>query len=273
MTDTPENKQTRDENQRDFNAEIAGLPIGRMSRFLSSDMAEQISDQKNGKDKHQMSLLELLMLTDPRYAELYNDTVALIGDIDRAINKTLDDFHRNLQVLEANLSNIRGNANELSDGTRIYLSANGNIYTEDGEILSKAESANIEWRDDHPSWEEYTHVKSQLERTRSGITEVETYRDTVLQDAKDDLHDSENPLDYDDVQELRDHAYETLPSSVQNNLTITGGASPASELADQFSLKMSGDPASDTEKPDTTTETLTQDAGGSSFLSNFTQKL
>lgn len=273
MTDTPEHKQTRDENQRDFNAEIAGLPIGRMTRFLSSDMADQISDQKNGKDKHQMSLLELLMLTDPRYAELYNDTVALIGDIDRAINKTLNDFHRNLQVLEANLSNIRGNANELDDGTRIYLSTNGNVYTEDGEILSQAESANIEWRDDHPSWEEYTHVQGQLERTRSGITEVETYRDTVLQDAKDDLNDENNPLDYEELEDLHDEFLEGVPDAVRVNMTLEQDTEHKSIFAQQFSKKMDGTSAPDTEKSDTTTETLTQDAGGSSFLSNFTQKL
>ena len=275
MTDTPEHKQTRDENQRDFNAEIAGLPIGRIQRFLSSGMAEQVSDQKNGKDKHQISLLELLMLTDPRYAELYNDTVELIEDIDRAIAKTLNDYNRNLQVLEANLSNIRGNANELSDGTRIYLSVDGNVYTEDSEILSEHESANIEWRDDHPSWEEYSSLNEQIERTRNGIKEVETYSDTVLQDAKNDLYDEDNPIDYDDLQELRDQAYETLPSSVQSNLTITGNTSPASELAEQFTLKMDGASTLDVEKPDASipAETLTQDTGGASFLSNFAQKL
>lgn len=243
----------------DYNNEIAGRDTGRIKRFLSQEARNQIKDGKKDKTQEKLSLLDILLMTDPVYARLYSDVMNKIEEIDRAIDKALARIEQRIDYLEEKLSDIQKRAQKLEDGTLIYRSQNGTVFTDDGIVVSQAMLGNVRWKASDPSWEERHETGDNLDSTYKKKEEIEEYRDGALQHAKNRINDRDNPPDKDELQNIRDELYNERPDSVDANMDAPHDKSIQSGFMKHFHSKASGQD----EIPDKTSlitqPTLTQD--------------
>lgn len=247
----------------DLNNEIAGRETGRIKRFLSQEARDYIEDGKKGKKQEKLSLLDILLMTDPVYAQLYSDVMEKIEEIDKAIKKALTRIEQRIAFLEENLADIRTRAQRLDDGTLIYRSQNGAVYTDDGVPVSKSELGAVRWKTSDPSWEKRREAGEALDSTYKKKEEIEEYRDGALQHAKDRMNDRDNPPGKDELQKIRDELFNELPDSVEANMAATDDRSVQSDFMKHFQSKVSGQNET-SEKTDLIAQpTLTQETAPS----------
>ncbi|MEM6780326.1 MAG: hypothetical protein AAF569_00525 [Pseudomonadota bacterium] len=207
------NEHPRDRDFRDLNLELAGLDAGQIKRFLSPEGKEYLQNQKTGKHKDNLSLLDILLLTDPLYQQKFLELASRIEDIEDLLERHLAQLNTVLEQQEAHLADIRANAYQLPDGSRVYLDTeSGAVYREDGSRLSNEEVEQIIWEDGNPSWQAYRSGESAIDDTRRKIGETESYRDDVVTDIKHRMRDHHSPMDHDTLDEVLDQLEREMPS-------------------------------------------------------------
>ncbi len=241
---TIETDKKREQDDRDFNIEIAGLDIGRIKRFLSPDAQQYIEEQKTGKSRNKLSLLDILLLTDPVYTQLYMQLADRIEEIETVIQRNLDTLYKKLEQSENRMLMVQTNAHQMADGTRVYLDDGGSVYREDGVQLSEDEASSIVWQDHNSTWQSYKTAKSEIEKTKQQIQEIETYRDDVVEDTKNRMHDHKNPMDHDELREALKRLEHEMPQHVQETSRHASTVN-ASFLSSTFREKHDGNTPSD----------------------------
>ncbi len=223
----------------DYNDEIAGRDTGRIKRFLSREARDHLEDGKDKKSIEKLSLLDILLMTDPVYAQLYSDVMEKIEEIDRAVNKALMLANQRIDDLETNLADIRERAQRLSDGTLIYKSQDGTVFSDDGILVSQQEIGDVRWKPSDPSWEERREAGEALDLAYRKKEEIEEYRDGTLQHAKDRMNDRDNPPDKEKLEELIQGLVDGQPREVRS-LTEEQPSSAQSGFMKHFQSKASG---------------------------------
>ena len=249
--------ENKKQNLEDYNNEIAGRDTGRIKRFLSQEARDHLEDGKNGKTQEKLSLLDILLMTDPVYARLYCDVMDRIEEIDQAISKALAQSEQRIDSIEENLADIKGRAQRLADGTLIYRSRDGTVFSDDGTIVSQKELGDVRWEDSDPSWEERCAAGEALDSAYRKKEEIEEYRDGTLQHAKDRMNDRDNPPDKDELQDIFDSIHNVLPDDVKANMDNSNDEPAQSDFMNHFQGKASGqDEIPD--KPDSTNQPPTE---------------
>lgn len=232
-------KILRIQDSRDLNAGNVGLNIKRIKHFLSPYARDVIENRKNEKSRNELTMLDILLMSDPIYSALYSHVMDRIDQIEDAVNRNLDILNQHLAKLEEHIDDMHGRAFQLSDGTRVYKSKDGHAYTEDGNKISDHDISLITWDRNHPSWEEYITTRDNLEHTQKQKQEVESYRDNVLESAKERMLDRENPPDKDELPDILDNLENKIPP--QTTLFIQNSdAQSNSELMSTFHQKADG---------------------------------
>jgi hypothetical protein len=167
-------------DDRDFNAELTGLEIGRIPRFFSQT-AEALRNGKDANGKDKLSDLEWLLLNNARYAALYHKVEDKLNEAELAIARSLDTINQKLAQNALELAEMDSRSSTLPDGTKVYKSRNGKAYTADGRELSKEEAETVEWRKDAPTLEE------RRDKARAG--EALLRRKAEIDDFKQDVVD------------------------------------------------------------------------------------
>lgn len=166
-------------DDRDFNAELVGLEIGRIPRFFSSTV-ESLRNGKDANGKDKLSDLEWLLLNNANYAALYHRADSKLSGAEQKVVQALDILNERLRLNETETNAMEDRANTLPDGGKVFRSINGKAYTADGQELSKAESDAVDWQDDAPSWEEYRAKKQERQKLLENKLEIERYGQDVL---------------------------------------------------------------------------------------------
>ena len=224
----------------DYNDEIAGRDTGRIKRFLSQEARDHLEDGKDGKRQEKLSLLDILLMTDPVYAQLYSDVMEKIEEIDRAVNKALMLANQRIDNFETNLADIKGRAQRLGDGTLIYRSQDGAVFSDNGILVSQQEMGDVRWENSNPSWEERREAGEALDSAYRKKEEIEEYRDGTLQHAKDRMNDRDNPPDKDELQDLYDSITNEFPDDVKANMSDSDDKPAHSDFMKHFQSKASG---------------------------------
>ncbi len=235
-----ESEKRRNQDRDDFNNEVAGRDTGRIKRFLSQEARDHLEEGKDEKRQEKLSLLDILLMTDPVYAQLYSDVMEKTEQIDRAVNKALMLANQRIDNLETNLADIRGRAQRLSDGTLVYRSQDGAVFSDDGILVSQREIGAVRWEASDPSWEERREAGEALESAYRKKEEIEEYRDGTLQHAKDRMNDRDNPPDKDELQDLYDSITNEVPDDVKVNMDISIEKPAQSGFMKHFQSKASG---------------------------------
>lgn len=224
----------------DYNNEIAGRDTGRIKRFLSKEACDHIEKGKNDKRRDKLSLLDILLMTDPVYAQLYSEVMDKIEKIDQAISKALARSEQRIDYLKENLADIRGRAQRLADGTLVYKSQDGAVFTDDGVPISQKELSDVRWENSNPSWEERREAGETLDSAYKKKEEIEEYRDGTLQQAKDRMNDRDNPPDKDELQNILDDLDNEIPDSIKAHISELHENSLQSDFMKNFNSKASG---------------------------------
>jgi hypothetical protein len=202
----------------DLEHERAGIDTGRAHRFFVGPHTphHQLQEKKKTEERHFYTMLEMLLAEDAKYRALYELVNTQLDDAQTATDAALVKLHHAIGAAESQRQDLLGHAVCLENGTRVFRSAiNGSVYTENGQLLSPEEAAKIKFSGDEPSWEEYQRIQQQIADARKREAEVQTYRDTVLNPARDRIRDQDHPLSYDELQELQRKLKDAMPQSAR----------------------------------------------------------
>lgn len=108
------------QNFDDLQREVAGLEVGRIARFLPEDTRNPEDSEKRKAERHAEMLTRLqMMMRDPAYAALYNDTMNRLGEAERATEIALEKALERQRLADEAFADIRNRALTLEDGRRV----------------------------------------------------------------------------------------------------------------------------------------------------------
>ncbi|MCF6354797.1 MAG: hypothetical protein L3J26_06795 [Candidatus Polarisedimenticolaceae bacterium] len=209
MSEKPEHigidsKSTAERDRIDLNHEISGVSTGRIQRFLSEDYHDIYGEsEKKKSERHYHSMLEILLAEDAQYFAFYSQVTENLDKAYQAVGQALIDINQRLGVSGRKLQFLRENTAESEDGTKIFRSNDGSIYTEDGKHLNDDEAQKYRLLDNLQSWEEYKAAKEVYEAAARQKTAAETYQHDVLDHARERLNDEDNPPTMDELKEIQ----------------------------------------------------------------------
>ncbi len=219
MSDTKDIILQRRDDALDFNAEISGMDIGRVKRFLSAAAQEALLIAKGKKpDPSQMSLLDILLLTDPAYRRLYLQLDERLTSIEKAIDDSLIEINAHLDLFERRRQELQYNAYVDEDGKRIYRGINDEAYFEDGTMLDPRKVALIEWQDHHSFYHDYHANESNIALYMQHKQEITDYRDNTIHDVRERMYDGNPPMDKDDFEAATSKIEADMPDYVRLKL-------------------------------------------------------
>ncbi|MCK5518334.1 MAG: hypothetical protein KAI61_02880 [Alphaproteobacteria bacterium] len=240
MTEKTYSEKKAEEDNRDYNNEIAGHSVGRIKRFLSKTARDSLEERKGKKSREGLSFLDILLLTDPVYAALYADVMERIEEIDKAIIKTLASLDKRISILEKRMTDIEDRAYRLNDGTRVYRGKNDEAYTENGHVLSTQETSTITWQSHNASWKERHTTSAELDHAYHKKEGVKTYRDDVLQGVKERMSDPHNRPDKEELRDTLDMLDKKFPDDLQVHMNTSDNTQSQSGFLKHFQIKMEG---------------------------------
>lgn len=210
----------RQQDFDDLQNEQAGRDTGRMQRFgVSQSQQAEIQRKKDEKFRDHLTALERLLRDNPAYAALHQQVMKLLNEAEHAAQRALDQAREDLCLANESLEDIQDRANQLPDGTRIYKDADGNVWTEDGRLVSQEELEGVVWKDGAPSWENYLNGKQAADDARSRIKDIEDYVYNVLGPSRDKMTDPNNPPSKDDMEDIDRKIRDKAPKAVAEIIT------------------------------------------------------
>ena len=204
----------------DLANETAGRETGRIKRL--DHPGDQPIGARGRKDKEERdrtaSLTRLqALLNDPAYRALYDDTFDQLRAAEAATEAALEEAHDALSQAETDLQSTLDNAARLLDGTRVFRDADGNIRTEDGDIVSGPDAETIVWKGGEPSYEELLARRKAEGDARQRIDDLLRYQNDVLGPARDRMEDPDNPPTPDELKQIQDEVRSGMSAYVKSD--------------------------------------------------------
>ncbi|WP_346894806.1 hypothetical protein [uncultured Roseibium sp.] len=199
-----QNERARQQDIADLNAEIGGYDNGRMKRFLSPEARDAARGNGRSGNKHSsaLSALDILLLSDPEYAQLYKATVSENRQAQVAVTDLQDHIARAMKTVETRINQVLDKAVTLPDGRKAFMGKDGKAYTTDMELVDPALAEGIDWTDTPPP-ETYLSLIEDRERLKELQGESEQHG-LRLGEILDCLESRDDPAAKDEVQSLRD---------------------------------------------------------------------
>jgi hypothetical protein len=191
-----------DDQQR----ELSGLEAGRMPRFLTATTREARGDRSKGSDKSGdgLSRLQQLLLNDPAYAALYNDTMDKLRAAENAADAALQRLIERRGQLRDEIEPLRDRAAKLPDGMAVFRAEDGSVWTEHDEKVTDPERLDsIVWPDDAPAHEAWRGKHDELARVNSGVREVRDVLNNTLAPVRNEITENDNPMSADRLETHR----------------------------------------------------------------------
>ena len=206
----------------DLANEMAGRDVGRIERFNLSQNDETGPEGRRRKDGESLSALEQLLLHDPAYRDLYERVTGRLEETEIAVIRALATVRDRITETRLALDDMLNRAAELPDGTKVFRTRDGTrAYTEDGELLTPEEMAGVHWRDDAPSWEEFTEVRDVHEAAVEAEQDILDYQQQILDPARERI-DSGEIIPEDELRHIEEDMEARMPESVRRLLDPQG---------------------------------------------------
>jgi len=189
-------QEERDKQQAqlrdDFNNEMAGRDVGRISRFLSADTREARPDgNKREERRAAMTSLQMLLLNDSEYAQLYRETEKRLHEAQDRLDAALEAVLRAKEQTEERLRNAQNEAERLAQQERLVA-----LNELENDIRSgQAEIGDMQLRMDDqenpPSMDELEGFRERANEIEAEILpEVEALTSSVSSDLLEDAKPS-----------------------------------------------------------------------------------
>lgn len=188
-------KPISERDRIDLNNEIAGVDTGRAPRFLlDTDRDPQSENSEKKKRERATNMLLYMLEHDAQYAKQYYEVSEKLKNAQQVAERAMMSIDHRLAESDRSLQFFRDNASKLEDGTRIFKSSNGSIYTEDGQRLDDEKAQTTHISDDAPSWEQYRAAQEKHADLLRSKNNIERYERDVLGPAQERMQDQDNPM-------------------------------------------------------------------------------
>lgn len=214
--------RTREEDRRDYERELAGIDIGREARFHGTEFVEERRQGRSGASsahrsaqQQNASRLQMLLATNAGYAKAYNDTMGALGDAEAATDRAIVKAQKALEDAQQQLEKTVSRAAKLSDGTRVFRDARGNVWNEHGQRVGEVDAAGIEWRGDEPAYEQFLEESESVQDRLTRLEALQGYRVDTLGGIRDRMTDQDDPPSAEEVERFKRDIQELAPPEVR----------------------------------------------------------
>ena len=161
-----------------------------------------------------------MMMRDPAYAGLYNDTMDKLGEAERATEIALAKALERQRLADEALADIQARALQLKDGRRVYRDEDGTFRTEDGLSVSDTDMDAIapQWRPGMPDYRDFVESHAATQAEAATVEEIMTYQVDVLGAARDRTQDNGDPPGKDELEAMKRDIEEKMPERVSVEL-------------------------------------------------------
>lgn len=227
----------RQQDFDDLQREVAGLEVGRIARFLPDDVRNPERSEKAKAERQAEMLTRLqMMMRDPEYAALYNDTMDKLNEAERATEVALAKALERQRLADEALADIQARALQLEDGRRVYRDEDGTFRTEDGLSVSDTDMDAIaeQWRPGMPGYRDFveSHAATQAEATT--VDEIMTYQVDVLGDIRHRQSDQANPVSKGEFNAMQERMEAERPATMlaeEKPAPVTNSSAAPSTIA------------------------------------------
>lgn len=213
-----QSERQRAQDFDDLQNEMSGVDVGRIGRFLSPEARAILKERRNGKSSNRLSALDMMLLNDPAYAEIYNNAMDRLAEYEAATERALNKGIAKLEDAEKSLDAILDRAATLQDGTRVFRDANGDVWTEANQKVDDGIADKIEWKGIEPSHETF---KQHLENKQNADNSVHKIRifQTEVGAVRERFTDPDNPPSPEDIQNAFKALEERTPDAILPELS------------------------------------------------------
>lgn len=231
---------SRQQDFDDLQREVSGLEVGRVARFLPDDMRNPEQSEKSKAERAEMMTRLQMLMQDPAYAALYNDTMDKLGEAERATEIALAKALERQRVADEALADIQARALRLEDGRRIYRDEDGTFRTEDGLSVSEPDMDAIaeQWHPGMPRYRDFVESRDAALAEAAAVDEIKAYQVDVLGAARDRLTDQRNPADAPEITDIRDGFEEEMPASVKLEFQTAPQVSPSATVGNSLTSSL-----------------------------------
>lgn len=228
----------------DLGHEQQGENVGRIRRFLTSQdgLSFKEAEEKRKKEEAEfhMTMLEYMLTHDAQYRAKYEEVANKLKDAQQRVNEAMERVDRDLREARDQFRRTQDRAATLADGTRVYQSEDGNVYTEDGRKLSEEEAATVQFNGDEPSYEDMQRERERIEALERQREELERYQREVLDPATRRMEDEDSPPSLDELEEMGRKIDEQMPEAAravrlpQKEIDTLKATKTEAEIVQQF---------------------------------------
>lgn len=196
--------------QRDFDdlqREVAGVEVGRITRFLPEGARGQDAVEKRKAERAEMLTRLQQMMRDPEYAALYNDTTNRLREAQNALDGMREQAQRLLDEQNEAIARIDARAARDADGRAVFKDRNGGVRYADGELVSEEAAAAIVWRGDEPGFEEREAHAQHYARIEGVLFDIDAGQ-AEIGEMQERLEDEKNPVSTPEMKDFQDRARE-----------------------------------------------------------------
>ena len=233
-------QRTLEQRERDLvemQNEIAGRGHSRIRRFLPDDHASNPAAQakKKRQERAYRSALRAL-LKNESYRALYEETFDKLRSYEAATERALEQAREDVTEAKDALDEMRERASTSPDGTRVFRDKNGDVYSEDGELISGAALESIEWCADAPSYEDFVAQKKATAEAEGRVNDLLIYQTDVLGHARDRLTDEDNPPTKQELEAIQESIEREMPAGLRTERTVEDSDHAPSQATSNIGL-------------------------------------
>ena len=176
----------------DLQREAAGLEVGRIARFLPDDLRNPEAAEKRKAERQRQMLTRLqMMMRDPEYAALYNDTTRQLREAQNSLDEMREQARRILDAENEAIARLDARAAKDSNGRAVFRDQDGETRYADGASVSSDEAAAIVWRGDEPGFEERHARGERRAKAESILADIDAGQAEIgdMQERMEDQHD------------------------------------------------------------------------------------
>jgi len=201
------------EDFADLQDEMAGRITGKNARFLSAKERSRRAG-KNTDHKESLSRLQI-MLADAAYYAAYEQTMSDLSGAESTVYDALIEAADQVNQAQSDLDDTVADAQTLPDGTKVFRSADGSVYTVDGRKLDDDVAAAIDWKDGAPTWEDVQAKQRALEEAKQRHAKLAGY-DAELARIRKQMEDEDNPPTQEEID-----AYKKRIAEIESEVSKT----------------------------------------------------
>lgn len=214
-----ENPKATKQNFDDLQNEIGDHEVGKPKRFGVGESLEATKIQKK-KDEERFALVTLMdLMNDPEYAKLYNETKAFVHNLMDITEEEIVRANKSLEELSQERKELLENTNKIEDGTIIFKNKNGEVLTENDEVITDPiVLESIVWKDGTTTYEEFAANREKIGSTLNEVDELTRYQVEKLGSAMVNYQDEDYRPDMEQMDQLKDNLVEGAPEAIKNRL-------------------------------------------------------